>query len=338
MTAIAFLHEELNYSGETLRSASMGGTESSVVQLAEALARRGHEVSVFNGIKAPREEFGVRWFPLAQAPRQKRGDIGIAVANARAFNGLRFHTHILWLHNPLKSWRTIRRGNMGPLFARRPYFVLLGRYHASRVPLWFPSSGRGILLHGVHESFFRKAPASAVPPPRAIFTSQPYRGLDWLLALWSDVRGAVPEATFDVFAPKAHQGAANVARATQEGVSVRGSVSRERLGQELSTCRVQFIPGHRDETFCLAAAEATAAGVPIVTLGAGALSERVRHGRTGFIASNREEFASFSARLLRDDVLWSEMHRACLAEADLKTWDCRAQEWERLFADLCRKR
>ncbi len=338
MTAIDFLHPSLAYSGETLRAASMGGTESSVVQLAEALARRGHDVFVFNGIDRPRFEHGVQWLPMSEAGNRARGEIGIAVANPKAFGALSFRSQIFWLHNPLKGWRSIRRGYMGPLLKRRPFYVLLGSYHDGRVPGWFPSSGRTIIHHGIHEDFFRGRAAEAAPAPRAIFTSQPYRGLDWLLDLWGDVRRQVPGATFDVFAPKVHQAEANARNGALEGVTFGGSISRPDLIRQLALARVQLIPGHRDETYCLAAAEATAAGVPIVTLGVGALSERVRNGKTGFVARDREDFIARTAMLLSDDALWLSMHRECLAEAALSTWDARAAEWERLFSGLCHSR
>ncbi len=117
-------------------------------------------------------------------------------------------------------------------------------------------------------------------------------------------------------------------------LSFRGSIARSDLAHELAATRVQLIPGHRDETYCLAAAEAIAAGVPIVTLGIGSLSERVRDRETGFIARNRDEFIARTAALLSDDGLWSAMHRNCLSEPSLTTWDARAQEWEKLIARL----
>ena len=334
MSAIDFLHAGMPFSGETLRSQPMGGTESSVVQLAEALAKRGHDVCVFNTIREPAREFGVQWRPLADAPHYARDDIGIAVANAKLFNGLSFRSHIFWLHNPLKSWSQIRRGNVGPLIKRRPVFVLLGEYHMSRVPRWLPSRGRHIVHHGVHEDFFRKEPAPSPAPPRAIFTSQPYRGLDWLLEIWPEIERQVAGASFDVFAPKVRQAEANAKKAASASVAFRGSVARPELIRELASARVQLIPGHADETYCLAAAEATAAGVPVITLGTGSLSERVRDGKTGFVARGKEEFIARTVALLCDDALWSAMHRECLAEAALTSWDARAAEWERLFATL----
>jgi glycosyltransferase involved in cell wall biosynthesis len=279
VAAIDFLYRGAPYSGETMRQASMGGIESSVVQLAEALARRGHDVTVFNGVTQPVDEFGVKWRPIGEASAGARGDIGIAVASPKAFNGTSFRSHFFWLHNPIKSSRAIRRGEVWPLLRTRPTLVLLGDYHKTCAPRWLPASGRAILHHGVHEDFFRKAPAPEPPPPRAIFTSQPYRGLDWVLGLWEEIERRVPSATFDVFAPKSHQAAANAGRHAQSGVSFRGNSARSGLARELMTARVLLIPGHRDETFCLAAAESTAAGAPIVTMGLGALSERVRMER-----------------------------------------------------------
>lgn len=312
----------------------MGGTESSLVQLAEALARRGHDVCVFNGVSSPRNEFGVNWRPFAEAQTRVRSNIGIAVATPKAFRGLSFRSRIFWLHNPLKSWRQIRRGSVWPLLMARPTFVLLGDYHAKRVPGWLPSSGREIIYHGIHEDFFRKTAATIAPPPRALFTSQPYRGLDWLLGLWPAVKRRAPGASFHVFAPKCHQAEANARRRSIEGVTFRESLPREALIAEFATARVQLVPGHRDETYCLAAAEATAAGVPIVTLGEGALAERVSNGKTGFVVRDKSEFIARTISLLTDDALWLRMHRACLAETALTSWDDRARSWEALFEKL----
>jgi glycosyltransferase involved in cell wall biosynthesis len=334
LSAIDFLHRGVAFSGETMRNASIGGIESSLVQLAEALARRGHDVTVFNGVRESRREYGVNWRPLEEASQFTRGDIGIAVASPKAFKGTSFRSHIFWLHNPVKSSRIIRRGEVWPLLRTRPLIVVLGPYHASRMPRWLPSQGTAIIYHGIHEDFFRPEPAFEAPPPRAIFTSQPYRGLDWLLDLWLEVKRQVPAATFHVFAPKNQQAAANAARCALDGISFGGSIARPALAREMRGVRVHLIPGHRDETYCLAAGEAIASGVPVVTLGIGSLSERVKDGQTGFVARNKDEFVARTAALLSDDKLWRAMHQACLADASLTSWDERAAEWESLFARL----
>jgi glycosyltransferase involved in cell wall biosynthesis len=67
-------------------------------------------------------------------------------------------------------------------------------------------------------------------------------------------------------------------------------------------------------------------------MGIGVLPERVRNGETGFVAQRKEEFIARTVALLSDDALWSSMHRECLADPALATWDIRAKEWENLFA------
>ena len=64
--------------------------------------------------------------------------------------------------------------------------------------------------------------------------------------------------------------------------------SKNLLIDDLKKSKVLLIPGHKGEIFCIAAEEARELCVPIVTLGIGSLSERVKHGQTGFIAKNEK--------------------------------------------------
>lgn len=155
-----------------------------------------------------------------------------------------------------------------------------------------------------------------------------------MIETWREIHGAVPDAELHVFCPQAKEEEAARAISGAPGVIIRGSVSRTQLAAELCNARVMLVPGVADETFCLAAAEATASGVPIVTRGIGALSERVRHGENGFLCPLMPDFASQSISLLTRDDLWMRMHLACVQDLSLKTWDQRAEEWERLFAQL----
>ncbi len=117
----------------------------------------------------------------------------------------------------------------------------------------------------------------------------------------------------------------------EAGVVLRGGLPQPELVSELQTARVLFCPGHRDETYCNAAAEATASGLPVVTRGHGSLSERVRDGKTGFIAETADAFAARTIALLRDNSLWLSQHASALADSGLKSWDERAKEWEAAF-------
>jgi glycosyltransferase involved in cell wall biosynthesis len=119
----------------------------------------------------------------------------------------------------------------------------------------------------------------------------------------------------------------------QFGVIDRGRIPRHELAVEIMNARVMLYPGHRNETFCFAAAEATAAGLPIVTRGIGSLTERVSDGENGFIAWEPADYAAHATRLLLDDELWLAMHRKILMNRDLPSWDDRVGEWTKAFLE-----
>ena len=71
---------------------------------------------------------------------------------------------------------------------------------------------------------------------------------------------------------------------------------------DISNSRVFLIPGHKAELYCIAAEEARELCVPIITLGIGCLSERVQHGKTGFVAKNINEFVDYTIQLFSDEI------------------------------------
>jgi glycosyltransferase involved in cell wall biosynthesis len=327
-------HNHGGYTGASLRLGGVGGTESSVIQLAEALAARGHTVYALNRIDAAVEEAGVTWVPLRDKKKLPRLDVAIGVNSTRIFWDLKCRRAITWWHNPPTNKQQLKRRNLFALLHHRPHAVLLGSYHSRLLHGWLPYAGRSTIFHGIGEDFFLGTAERKPRPPRALFTSQPKRGLSFVAEAWAQTRAEVPEAELHVFCPQAKEREAAEACGQGPGILIRGSVSRAQLADELRTARVMLIPGVADETFCLAAAEATAAGVPIITCGIGALAERVSHGDTGFVSPLPEDFAGSAVRVLTDDDLWLQMHERCVTDPSLGTWKERAGDWEALFKKL----
>ncbi len=334
---IAFLQDNHNHPGYThasLTTSGAGGTESSVIHLATALARLGHDVFALNRLDTRSVEYGVTWVPLAMADAVPPCDIAVGVNSSRVLWSVRAKRTVVWLHNPPSTRAQLKRRTLAALLYQRPHAVMLGEYQSRLLHRLLPYAGRSILHHGIADDFFSPFADTRPRRPRAIFTSQPSRGLDFVVHAWRKISKAVPDAELHVFHPQARKAEAAALCKTGERIVLRGSVPRNELAHALRSARVMLIPGVADETFCLAAAEATASGVPIVTLGDGALSERVKHGATGLIASDLEGFTVGAVRLLTDDVLWMNLHRRCVSDPNLATWGKRAKEWQSLFETL----
>ena len=80
------------------------------------------------------------------------------------------------------------------------------------------------------------------------------------------------------------------------------------------------MPGHKAELYCLAAEEARELCIPIVTMGIGSLYERVEHGKTGFIAKNENEFASYTLELFNNETLWNQMRSNLIKIRGKSNW------------------
>lgn len=343
MGRIALFDDGLPYDGRTAETAPLGGAESSVISLAEAFAARGRDVVVYNRCETPVEHKGVAYRRLGEDPG---ADIEHVIVNRSArllcvLTPRRRAT--LWLHNDARYLQKARHA--WPLLRFNPARVVLSRYHARTVPGAFRCGATHTIPLGVSD-WFRRARRASAPPPRAVFASNPERGLDELLSVWeSRIHPHAPEAELHLFTRAEFYGVANKAAQRAEpvisrakalrgvNVHVHDLVPRRTLAELYRDMRVMLYWGDdaHAETFCLSAAEAQAAGLPSVARPIGAMSERIAHGRTGFLERNADSFAQSAITLLTDDAVWQRCHAGAV-DAPAPDWNAAAAQFEALHA------
>jgi glycosyltransferase involved in cell wall biosynthesis len=343
MASVVMADDGIAFDGAMAETMPLGGAETAFVALAEALAARGHRVEARNRCRAAIVHKGVRWSPLSgDLPRT--GDLYIGNRSHRVVGLVRrAGRRLLWLHNPAYYLKKPR--NLWRLARYRPTLVATGAYHAATIPKWLPSGGCEIIPYGILDCF-RTTPPREPPAPRAIFTSNPLRGLDWLLDLWvARIRPAVPQAELHIYAGSAVYGLAGTPRARQmekilaraDGLAASGvrrftPVGHQALARALLGARAMLYRGDPGETFCLALAEAQAMGVPAVVKPLGSTSERVIDGVTGRVAEDDDGFVAATVALLSEDRLWRQWHLAALARQRGLSWDAVGARFEALIA------
>jgi glycosyltransferase involved in cell wall biosynthesis len=312
------------------------------------LAARGHDAIVVNKCRAALNHNGVSWRPIGEGGDDADwpGNVDLYIANRgdKLLDAMpRARRTVFWIHNPacyLLKWRYLAK-----LWRIKPAIVFIGDYHAATYPGWAPDGGRVVIPYGIPEAFCKAGALDEPPPPRAIFTSNPLRSLDWLLDLWAErIHDRVPAAELHVFAGAATYGGIGEAKAAEMdtvlgrargmeagGVRLGEPVAKDRLIEELRASRVMLYRGDLNETFCLAVGEAQAMGVPAVVENLGSVNERVIDGETGFVVSDDAAFAEHAIRLLGDDDLWRRQHRAALARQRNWRWSDAADAFERLI-------
>lgn len=342
MASVVMADDGIAFDGAMAEAGPLGGAETAFVALAEALAARGHDVRAFSRCTAPLRHKGVVWSPIASRDVPRSCDLYIGNRGHRLIGLVPSpKRRVLWLHNPAAYLRKPRIAARIAWY--RPLIVTTGAYHASTIPPWIVDGGRTVIPYGVLDRFRRGGPREP-PPPRAIFTSNPLRGLDWLLDLWVDrIWPAMPQAELHIYAGTAVYGGmikhareieAVLTRAEAlelQGVRRHAPVGREQLVEMLTQARAMLYRGDPGETFCLALAEAQALGVPAVVTPLGSVGERVADGFSGRIAHSDDDFVAAAIAVLLDDALWRLWHHGALHAQRGLSWDEVAACYEALI-------
>ncbi|MBW1801083.1 MAG: tetratricopeptide repeat protein, partial [Deltaproteobacteria bacterium] len=210
-----------------------------------------------------------------------------------------------------------------------------------------------ITRNGVMWDHFKDLPAQR-NPKKLIYTSTPFRGLDVLLDVFPAIRKRVPDAELDIYSSmavyqvKSEEDEAMYGdlykKADQPGVHLKKSVLQSDLARALLSAGIFAYPNHFPETSCIAALEAMAAGLPLVTSHLGALPETVAAGGILIEKDARHEayqkqFIDEVCNLMNDPIRWKTLSKAGRDWIYRHNrWDLIAGEWTEEFERLIHHR
>lgn len=310
----------------------LGGIEIATQHIAKELVQLGHEVTVSVNIPDQLTEADVTWSPaknLQQILQAGHGFDAIISSNDSlpfVWAGRDTQKNLLWQHNPMPLVKAWRKKQLLPILKTRPHLVCVGSYLEDSFSPLYPFSSRAVIGLAVSE-LFKKDPQGDIPR-RAIWLSQSQRGLKETLTLWMEkIAPQVPGAEMLVFSCQHREQEYEAENLKKVGIRFMPRISQRELATYLNHSRIMIYPGARDETFCLAAAEALCSGVPVVTRGIGSLSERITHGVDGLIIKSPEETASASVKILTDDAYWQALRKGALASRETLSWRKVAENW-----------
>ncbi len=342
MASVVMADDGIAFDGLSAEAGPLGGAETAFVALAEALAARGHRVEAYSRCTGASRHKDVAWAPVGSSVPDTC-DLYIGNRGHRLVGLVpRPRRRVLWLHNPA---RYLRKPRIAWRIAwYRPLIVTTGAYHASTIPYWLWDGGRKIIPYGVLDRF-RHAEPREPPPPRAVFTSYPLRGLDWLIDLWvARIKPAVPAAELHIYAGTSVYGGATkharemeavlrrAAAAAGSGVHCHKPVGREQLvdvlrrraGDALSRRPGRdILPRARRGAGARGARNRDPAGV-------GRGTRRGRDERPGR-RERDDAFVAAAIAVLRDDTVWRSWHLGALHSQRGLSWDEVAARYEALI-------
>lgn len=362
---IAFLNRVVRpFNGLTGTQAPLGGTQSALIYLAQALQARGHEVHVFCNCGPLAGVFaGVTYHPvlkLARFAREFPLDVFVPVADDISLQlGIPARFTLWWGHNDYSYlWQEmpdLRADIAARLGQKADRVAVVSQWQADLFANLFglPREHLFVTHNGVHAPYFSQEAAPA-NPPRLIYSSAPDRGLDILLNIFPAIRAQVPEAELHLYSSfkvwgkdeafdQKNAGALYAQARSLEGVFLHNPLPHPELAQALRQGSIWLYPNHATpipdetgfyaETSCIAALEAQAAGLPVITSARGALPETVSDGIliTGDVYQPeiQAQFVQAAIELLQNPAERARIGQQA-RERILRTgtWDTIAAEWE----------
>lgn len=291
------------YDGQVLLNRGLGGTEATVVRIAQALSRH-HEVTVIqhNRKEAFAENASLEYLPSDRVLKAvKDADHVVFIQKAQNISQIAGNTKArlwLWLHNYLKDevpffWQDHLRYRLGIICVSQTHAQHTLRHMRSLPMYWASLSwlGRGgvCYLHNPIDDSLQPDPSIERDPFKLVFFSSPYKGIEHVLAMFRAAYERDSRLKLYVADPGYIR---NFDAATLDapGIIKLGSLPQREVLRHVRESMCVFYPQRkRPETFGLVYAEANAVGTPVLAHDFGAAREVLCDSNPPIDASRPEQ-------------------------------------------------
>ena len=327
---IYFIESSSDFNNSNLNSPHIGGAEKTLINITNELSKNDDIIiKVFNRTTNPIQSTNLEWSNINQVHKYENPEFLIAMSDANLLSLLKCKKKFLWSHSVQPIEKFVRKKQLLPFLLNKPKMILEGDYHYRTRSFITSLFGKKILPLAVDYEFINtKIDISRMKDKKAIFTTRSDRNLSFLISCWKEIIKTSKDSMLTINPPY------NLTNEDKNNnIQLRNKGNKEDLINDLLGSRVMLNPGHKGEVYCLAAEEARELCLPIVTMGYGALYERVEHNKTGFVANNRNEFIKFAVDILNDDALFSEFQKNLILKRNSRSYENVADDFLKLIYD-----
>lgn len=359
--SIAFYMDSVPFTAGVLSgTTSLGGSESACIGLARALAKRGHQVSIYAKALDPdckgRDAAGVTWWhaeELHEPDGFQDWDVFCSLRMPSVFYERRTaRLRILW-NQDLMNVDAYKNKVMASAWAYDKV-AYVSDYHRKQWEEWLPElKPLGYVTRNGFDPIH--VPTGVVKKPNQIIhISRPERGLEPLLEMWPLLKYHVPDAELKICRYSSMYDAAGWGKVCDDydrrvvavneqigGITYLGELGKPDLYRAIAESAVMWYPGVPSfaETSCIAAIEAQACGTPFVGSLKGALPETIPGGVLipGDAFSREYQVASVAAvvKILQGD---TTQVAEGLYRVKSYTHDAIAADWEAWITETFEQR
>ena len=315
---ICFLeNSKKQYDGSHRCNPILRGAELAIINYSEELAKKGYEVFVLNNCLKACEINKVKYFNINNKNNKFECDVAIANADANLFSNVKSRKNFLLSHSIQNFGKFLKKNQLFSFLKYKPKVLCFSRYHLNNRSFLTSFYGKKLIIPSIDNDFFDTPLEKNEINENAIFYSRGDRNSNLVLQIWKNLYSKIPRSqklfvTSDVDI--------NYEDMKKFNIQKKEFMNKHDLINFLKKFRLLIIPGHKGEVFCNVAEEAKALGVPIVTLGLGALNERVIDNYNGFSCNNISDFEDKILNLLQNDSLYLKFKNNLIKDRGLHKW------------------
>lgn len=341
-----------SFGPDTHETAGIGGTENFITYSAEYLARAGHEVRVYNKVQRETKAENHTWYPLTHFKAEEPRDVLMSFRTRDLFEqdlGIDAGLTVIALAD------TESHG-LGDAVRNEAIdlVIFVSQWQANKISgeESIPIENGLVSSNGVAmERFDALREHVERVPGKCIHLATPERGLEPLLDIWPGIQTRYPDASLHLFssfkgwrvnetdnASMCHGIYERIDKLMNEGFAIinHQHAPAPEIRRHLLESQLYLYPTrHFNETCCISALEASAAGVPIIATARAALNERVEHCHTGYLVQegfgHDESFTGLIVRTLYNQEHWRQLSEASVEMARRYDYARLVQDWTERF-------
>lgn len=321
---VLFLDTTANkyYDRTTLEKDALGGTEASVIRVAEGLAALELRVAVVQSRVPFFEPTMGQWCYFIHSDMIEDITCNHYIQirktdNSHLFNGAKKY---VWMHDVVSAEDTPKAK---ALLDNNVKVIGVSRWHKNNIKEHLEGVDTTYIYNPVQDELY-------VDPEfdikydnhRLVWTASPHKGLGHALELFKEIRKQNDKMQLIIFNPGYLQ-LDNVTISSQAGVTVYGPMNALSVWAVIQKSLCVFYPTQWKETFGLVAAEANAVGTPLVTNSIAALKE---------VVSNDTQFAENDQDVIDKVLNWNKNGRPKTTGREEFKFSNVIMDWVKLLA------
>ncbi len=325
-----FIENSLDFTSNSLNLKAIDSAQKNLINFVKELKKKGHHITIYNNTKKNVNEEGIFWKKLTCLAEDKLDADILIVCNEQNYIDVKVKASVklYWLTSEIQEddKNSILIG-----LIKNKFIIMHSSYSLiSHLPNAYNYIPKFFFDVGVSDIYFQNTKYD-VTSSKALVTSHPLRGLDWLIEIWVNIISLkLPWAEMHVYSQtlsknkfiknvKINNLKLKLIKYKNNGIHVLKPLAEPKFIENLINYKVHLNPSNAINS-SLSILESQAAGIPVVSINNTEIQNYIYHNETGFITDDANIFSKKVIDILSDNATFLRFRSNSKLNNRIKSW------------------